>query len=244
MGPGSYVLPGGQTISAGGAPVTISGTTYSAAPSGGIVANGQTITPAGQAGASPGITAGGQVLPVASGLASAIVISGRTLLPGGSPITVTENGQVETLSLPANSNGQAIVVNGRTTSLSPGATVLTGANGEQITISRTAAGEVIIGGKTLVPGGIALVTNGVTITEKPDGEIIEISGAVTSTIGSAGDGGIGGFINSGLGGSATGQARSSSVPTAFPGAATRLRMPGLITQGIGLGILGTVVLLL
>ncbi|KAF2235002.1 hypothetical protein EV356DRAFT_514638 [Viridothelium virens] len=230
LGSNAYAI-GSQTLRAGGPPITVSGDTYSLSPSGAAIINGQTISslPPGPEYSYPtssdvtALTLGTAVLAATPTAGSALVIDGQTLLPGHA-ITVTQDGQVETISVPADGladGGYVGVVNGVTQSLAAGETLLTEPNGVVLTLSPTGVGEYVVGGATLVPGGEAVVTDGVTVSEAPGGDVVEVSGGVTSTIGSVGGdtgagGGVGYYINSGVGGGTT------SAPVAHLGKGARL----------------------
>ncbi|KAL9080239.1 MAG: hypothetical protein Q9157_000961 [Trypethelium eluteriae] len=230
LGSNAYAI-GSQTLRAGGPPITISGDTYSLFPSGVAIINGHTISslPLGPEYSYPtsgdvtALTLGTAVIPAIPTAGSALVIDGQTLLPGHA-ITVTQDGQVETISVPADGladGGYVGVVNGVTQSLAAGETLLTEPNGVVLTLSPTGVGEYFVGGATLVPGGEAVVTGGFTISEAPGGDVVEASGGMTSTIGSVGGdtgagGGVGYYINSGVGGGTT------SAPVAHLGKGARL----------------------
>ena len=226
LGSNAYAA-GGQTLHAGGTPITVSGNAYSLAPSGAIIVNGHTISslPVDSeydhptSGVITTLTFGTAVFTATPAVGSALVIDGQTLIPGHA-ITVAQNGQVETISVPPDGlarGGYVGVVNGVTQSLASGQWLLTEPNGVVLTLSPTGVGELVVGGTTLVPGGAAVVSGGVTISEAPNGDVVEVSGGETSTVGSAkGSGGVGYYVHSGIGGGTT------SAPAAFLGEGVKL----------------------
>ncbi|KAI9685582.1 MAG: hypothetical protein M1822_004440 [Bathelium mastoideum] len=249
LGSDAYAV-GGQTLDAGGTPITVFGSTYSLAPSGAIVLNGQTVSSLPVdigyghpiSGAITALTLGTAVFTATPAVGSALVIDDQTLLPGHA-ITVTQNGQVEAISVPSDGladGGYIGVVNGVTQSLVPGQWLLTEPDGVVLTLSPTGVGELVVGGTTLVPGGMAITSGGLTISEASNGDVVEASGGVTSKVGSAsgsGSGGVGYYVHSGFGGGTT------SAPAAFLGEGARLRDVSWLKLGLiaAFGI-GTLVL--
>ncbi|KAL9097675.1 MAG: hypothetical protein Q9165_000001 [Trypethelium subeluteriae] len=238
----------GQTLSLDGVPVVISGTTYSLGLSSAVVINGHTISSLSiNSGydyfTSSGITAitfGSAIFTAASALGSALVIDEQTLLPGNA-ITVTQKGHIETISVPSDSlvsGGYLGVVNGVTQSLVSGQWLLTEPNGVILTLSPTEVGNLVVDGTTLTPGDALVVSDGVTISEAPNGDVIEASGSVTSTIGSVKESeGMGYYVHSGIGGSTT------SAPITFLGEGGRrtdrmwLSLETIAAVGFGIGVL-------
>lgn len=146
---GAYVLPGGETLSVGGSPVTLDGTTYSLALSRSVVIDGVT---------SPIPAAGGTItgLPdVSQGSITELVLSGTTLLPGSNAVIAGT-----TYSLPLSGGG--IYINGESSALataSPGSPI-TLPNG--VVATPAVVSDVVIGSQTLVPGGLAVTISGTT----------------------------------------------------------------------------------
>ncbi|KAI9712026.1 MAG: hypothetical protein M1820_001735 [Bogoriella megaspora] len=217
---GTFAI-GSQTVRIGGAPVTVSGTTYSLSPSGAVVVNGEMHSSLSADDQSSGITAvtiASQVIAASAIAGSALIMNGETLIPGGSAVTITANGRIETVSLPAyalSSSQAEIVVDGKTETLPLNAASTTEIDGAALTLAPTSVSELVVGGQTLVAGGSALVTNGVTVSEASNGDILEMSSGVTRTVGSVGSGGVGSYIMSGFGG--TGRPAATSAPAAFEG---------------------------
>ena len=115
-----YSIAPGETLTPGGSALTVSGSTISLAPSGSaVVVNGQTSTlptvGAGQVTSAPALTINGQTYAptTVSGTTEYSVAPGRTLVPGGAPITVGGT----TISL--SPSGTAAVINGQTSNLPP-----------------------------------------------------------------------------------------------------------------------------
>ncbi|KAI9699551.1 MAG: hypothetical protein M1820_007182 [Bogoriella megaspora] len=227
----AFVLSG-KTLRAGGAAATVSGTTYSLSPSGAVIVNGQSISSLAAIPAATdfsAITLGTHVIAAHPTSQPALVIFGKTLFPGGTPVTISANGHLETLSLPTDAllpnARQLLVVNGKTETLAQSQTALTGSDGAVFSFTPTMAPGMVLGGQTLIAGGTAIFNGGATISERPDGAIIKISEGVTSTLGSE-VGGIGSYIMSGFGtqGSVpSGLISATSVPAPFLGKGDRLR---------------------
>ncbi|KAI9657905.1 MAG: hypothetical protein M1821_002562 [Bathelium mastoideum] len=240
LGSDAYAI-GSHTLDAGGTPITVSGNTYSLAPSGAIVLNGHTVSSLPVdigyrhpiSGAMTTLTLGTAVFTATAVVGSALVIDDQTLLPGHA-ITVTQNGRMETISIPSDGladGGYIGVVNGVTQSLVPGQWLLTEPDGVVLTLSPTGVGELVVGGTTLAPGGMAITSGGLTISEASNGDVVEASGGVTSTVGSAGgSGGVGYYVHSGFGGGTT------SAPAAFLGEGARLRDVSWLKLGMIAGV--------
>ena len=153
-----YVIEG-QTLSPGGRPIAISGTTYSLAlQASAIVINGKT-TPLQEV--DPTVTIGNQVLT--ANVQSEYVIEGQTLSPGGRPIAISGI----TYSLAAQAS--AIVVNGKTTPLeaASSAEIIKGT-------PISAKSEIIIGTQTAIAGGVAITVSGVIVSLPASGNSIII----------------------------------------------------------------------
>lgn len=169
---------GSQTATPGGAPVTHSGTIYSALSSGSgvqVAANGvtSTIVPAE---ASP---SGASVQTISSG--SAYVVSDHTFSPGGS--AVVQEGTTYS-ALPSGSGVVAAANGASTTIASAGSNLIT-----PIALPAAAAttSGYVVGGQTVVVGGTALTEQGTTYSALPSGSGIEVAAnGVTSTASGSG----------------------------------------------------------
>ncbi|KAL9617377.1 MAG: hypothetical protein Q9160_007827 [Pyrenula sp. 1 TL-2023] len=113
---GAYVLASGQTLTPGGAPVTLSGTRYSLFPSGTAFAIGSSTIPLSPTSSSPPplIVAGQTITPNA---ASAYVFTEQdgkldTLTRGGVVTVTGRDGRAEVVSLAG--DGGTVVVDGKT----------------------------------------------------------------------------------------------------------------------------------
>jgi hypothetical protein len=183
---GAFVVAPGVTLSPGGPPVTVGGSTLSLAAGGGIVVvNGVTQTLGGTGATGlPVLTVNGQQITatMAGGTAEFILGPGTTLTPGGQ-IVVSGT----TFSLPSNSGGSIIVVNGQTSTLGIGSPIITPApaltiNGQTFsaTISGGQTSYVLGPGITLTPGGVVTIS-GTKISLDKSGTAIVI-GSSTSLI--------------------------------------------------------------
>jgi hypothetical protein len=185
-GPGPTFVVGGQTLAPGGQAITVSGTTLSLVSGGSsVVINGVTSAVANPVGvpvenAQPAITVGDTVFtPVPGGSGDTFNIAGQTLAPGGQAITVS--GTVISLAPSAS----YVVINGVTSTIargfaaSPQPTIRIGGN-----IFTPIAGPgsgFVIGDKTLLPGGHALLVSGTVVSLAPYASFVVING-VTSTL--------------------------------------------------------------
>ena len=182
----AYVF-GTQTISPGGQPIAISGTTYSLVPSGtAFVVNGRT-TPIGEATANGFtaapeptgvITINGQAFSYTEVGPNKLVIGSQTIDIEGPPIITAG----ETVSL---ASSDMIEVNGSPVTTLPRPGVTATPSTEVLTIgSRTVPYEfsgsnILVGSQTLAPGS-TLVVDGETLTLGPQkSEIEAISGSST-----------------------------------------------------------------
>ena len=192
MNSASQYIVGSQTLAPGGAPIEVSGTTYSLAPSASaVVINGVTSAlPANNAGqdtaavsgGAPAITIGGQ--SVTANSASQYIVGSQTLAPGRSPIVISGT----TYSLAPSAS--AIVVNGVTSVLQAnnagGATTVGSGGAPAITIggrpiTGNSASQYIVGSQTLAPGSSAIIISGTTYSLAPSASAIVVNG-VTSLL--------------------------------------------------------------
>lgn len=175
---------GSKTLSPGGSPVTISGTTYSLdRKASAIIVNGDTISIQ---------AAGSDLFPTPTSITSNHVVTanhqaeyqidGQTLSPGGSPLVISGN----TYSLAPQAT--AIVLNGKTTPLQAASS---GAVIEGNSVS--ANPEIVIGTQTAIAGGAAITVSGVVVSFPASGnsiiigsstEVLPSGEAPTLTIGS------------------------------------------------------------
>ncbi|KAK5700645.1 hypothetical protein LTR97_005162 [Elasticomyces elasticus] len=172
----------GQTITAGGAAVTLSGITFSALPSGSGVQEVQAgITSILQVGstnsnAPSSVTIGSDVLSYQPLGPNAAVIGSDTLTANGA--SVTEHGQ--TLQLISQSSGLALVINGTaTTPLTVSTEGTVQLNGQVFTIYPGGSSKVVIDGQTVVPG-YATAIYGATLSLQGS-DLLVIDGTSTST---------------------------------------------------------------
>jgi hypothetical protein len=105
------------------------------------------------------------------------VIAGQTLLPGGEPLTISGT----TLALA--SSATALIVNGRTTSITPifgnvYTTVAAALTYGNHVYTPNRAGYIVMGpGTTLVPGGAPVTVNGTTLSLDHSGTAVVVQGA-------------------------------------------------------------------
>jgi hypothetical protein len=105
------------------------------------------------------------------------VIAGQTLLPGGEPLTISGT----TLALA--SSATALIVNGRTSSITPifgnvYTTVAAALTYENHVYTPNRAGYIVMGpGTTLVPGGAPVTVNGTTLSLDHSGTAVAVQGA-------------------------------------------------------------------
>ena len=185
----AYVF-GTQTISPGGQPIVVSGTTYSLVPSGtAFVVNGRT-TPIGEATAN-GITGGpeptgvvtinGQAFSYTEVGQNKLVIGSQTIDVGGPPVIAA--GEIVSLAF-----SDMIEINGSpvTTLPRPGVTATPSTEiltiGSQTVPYEFSRSNILVGSQTLAPGS-TLVVDGETLTLGPQkSEIEAISGSSTMTL--------------------------------------------------------------
>ena len=146
-------LINGDTLSAGGQAAIVSGGTVALAANDALVVNGKTspLPPP----PTPILTVAGQTLtPAPAGFA----IGGQSVLPGGSAVTVDGS----TFSIA--SEGNALIVNGKTSPLPPPPpppTAILTLAGQTITPAPTG---FAIGGQSVLPGGPAVTVDGSTFS--------------------------------------------------------------------------------
>lgn len=158
---------GSQVLSPGGSPITISGSTYSLAPSDtAIVINGVTsalTNPQAVVSPIPALTLAGQIITANS--QSNYVIDDQTLSPGGSPITIS--GTIYSLA----TYNSAIVVNDITTPLQAA-----GSGSPRVANFVSAISELVIAGQTAIAGGAPITISGVSISLLLSGNEVIIEG--------------------------------------------------------------------
>ncbi|MCJ1263024.1 hypothetical protein MMC22_002894 [Lobaria immixta] len=167
-----YILDS-QTLSPGGNPIVVSGTTYSLDPQASfLVINGVTSSlPAEQAAKptpEPVIKVGSQYLTADPALRYAF--AGKTLIPNARPIVVSGT----TYSLAPQAT--ALVVNG-VTSILPGYESLPTIPSKNTPASQEL--DYIIGSETLSPGAPAITISGIAISLAASGNTIVIDGSAS-----------------------------------------------------------------
>ena len=170
---------GGQTLQAGGAAITVSGTRLSLATGGGAVVIGSSTVQLGSGSQSAGAAANIPLITIGSKVFTANAATQFSLAPGA---TLTPGGQVvisgTTISLA--SGATAVIVNGQTQGLSapiitPAPQVVVGS-----TVYQANGGSAYdIGGSMLTPGGVITVS-GTTISLAADGSAIVVNGVTQS----------------------------------------------------------------
>lgn len=163
-GPQGQYIVGSQTLSPGGARITVSGTVYSLSPSGTALQVGTSILPL--ATPAPVITIASQ--PATMNADANYVIGTQTLKPGGPPITVA--GTV--YSLPP--SGPVLQPGPSTIPLTaPGHPITLGKQ----TITPNAEGDYIIDSQTLRPAGAQITVSGTTYSLSPSGTALVADGS-------------------------------------------------------------------
>lgn len=167
----------GQTLAAGGAPITVAGSTFSLASLGSaLVIKGVKIALPALSGASPSpspiITIANQFFTANS--ASQFVVQNQTLAAGGTPITVAGT----TFSL--DPSGTALIVNGVTSAL-PSLFEVTQSSAPIITIGTQAvtanpASQFVIHSQTLAAGGTPVTVSGTTYSLATSGTALVVNG--------------------------------------------------------------------
>jgi hypothetical protein len=179
---GEYVL-GSETLKPGGPPITINGNTVSMAPNGMAIVNGvtQTIANIPALTEAPALRVGSQAVSatVVGGSTVFVVAPGQTLSAGS---TLVVDGT--TYSMPAEGQGSTLVVNGQTSILGAGQSVITVDGGRSATAQVISGTTAYIFGpdQTLTPGGV-LIISGTTYSmpTSASGSVIVVNG-VTSTL--------------------------------------------------------------
>lgn len=168
-GSSAYIV-GSQTISPAGSAVAVSGTTYSALPSGSgvqAVANGQTSTIQVSAASS-----GSASLIQVRGGSSAYIVGSQTVSPAGSAAVISGT----TYSALASGSGLVVAASGTTSTISPSSgqgDLTTGAYGSTF----------VTEGQTITAGGIAATVSGTTYSVLPSGSGVQvIASGATSTL--------------------------------------------------------------
>ncbi|KAL9635614.1 MAG: hypothetical protein Q9164_003343 [Protoblastenia rupestris] len=208
--PTGITLPNGQTISPNGPPATISGTPISLGPSGTLLLGTNTL-----ALPSPSIfTVGDKTFTAqATGF---VIAPGTTLTPGGAGATISGT----PVSLAPNSQLQ---IGSTTVRLGP-QSVFTLDGGEVFTAQPTG---FVVDGTTVLPGGAAATVDGEVVSLGTNGNLHV--GSETVMLGPAPTGADGGAVN------------GAGPP--FEGAACRSRAGGLgslMALAVGVGVLGLV----
>jgi hypothetical protein len=175
---GQFVV-GTETLKPGGPAITVDGSTLSLAPSGAIaIVNGVTQTLAQEPAITPPpvLTVGGRVISatVLDGTTQYMVGS-QTLAPG-SPITLDGT----TFELPSAPSARIVLVNGATSTLTPGQPL--GAQLVTATLQSGTTAYVFAAGQTLTPGGVLTIA-GTTFSmpASGSGSVVVING-VSSTL--------------------------------------------------------------
>ena len=162
-------LVNGDVISAGGQAALASGTTVALAPNNDalIIVNGKTSPIAPPPPISILTIAGQTLTPAPSGF----VVQGHSVLPGGSAVTVVGG---STISLA--SDGNALIVNGKTSPLPPASVAVFRAGSHTFTAAPTG---FAIGGQSVRPGGTAVTFAGSTFSLASAGNAVVINGVST-----------------------------------------------------------------
>ncbi|OQO12326.1 hypothetical protein B0A48_02968 [Cryoendolithus antarcticus] len=170
----SVTMVAGQTLSAGGSAIVVSGTTFTALPgSSGVaaVAHGSTkiiSAIASTTGESNSASAGPSVVVVPADPAA------ESLITVAIPSSGAAAGRI-TLA-----DGQ--VITAAATTLAPQATTLV-RNGATLTLS-SHSGNLVVNGKTITPGAVATTINGVALSVDPSGQLVDLGHTNTIATGS------------------------------------------------------------
>ncbi|KAI9719702.1 MAG: hypothetical protein M1828_006135 [Chrysothrix sp. TS-e1954] len=141
-----------------------SGSSGNSESNGGSTGNGDSESNGGKLAPAPIVTVGGSAV-MASSSGGAVMIGSATISPNGPVATV--NGQVVT----AQANGGFAVEGTHTYSLDDAGHAIIVAAGSTMTAAE-ASGALVIGTKTLVPGGPAATINGEMMSVAPGGSIV------------------------------------------------------------------------
>lgn len=212
--PGASVFViGDKTLSLNGPAVTISNTPVSLAPGGNIIIGTSTLKPQSRPTDPPNsglsyITIGGEVFTAIPGN---IVAAGKTLTPGGPPITISGTPvslglsalivgtETEKITIPPTGTNKADQANAKIAAATgKGATVsYFTVDGETFAVG---ANDVVVGGKTLTPGGPGITVSGVRVSLGASAFIVGTRTEAFTAPTPGASAGIGGLIMSGIGG--------------------------------------------
>ncbi|KAI9657797.1 MAG: hypothetical protein M1821_002973 [Bathelium mastoideum] len=126
------------------------------------------------------ITLGTAVITVIPTVGSALAVNDQTLLPGNA-ITMIQDNEIKTISVPPDG-----LMNSANVDIVDSMTYF---DGVVLTLSSVGVEELVVGGTILTPGGPAIVHDGVTISEAANGDVLMVSGQITTTVEYAKDGG-------------------------------------------------------
>ena len=194
----SDLVVDGRTLFAGGSPITIAGTQVSLASDGRLIVGSLTTNLPASITSGAVFSAGGLVFTEGS---SDLLVDGKTLSPGGSPITIAGT-QVSLAS-----DGRLIVGSLTTNlpaSITSGAVFSAGG-----LIFTEGSSDLVVNGRTLFPGGSPITVAGTQVSLGSDGKLVV--GSTTTSL----------PVNLGNG---------SSVPEVFQGGQGRNTVPSLIMQ--------------
>ncbi|MCJ1317982.1 hypothetical protein MMC15_003309 [Xylographa vitiligo] len=170
----SAFILGTQTLAPGGSTIINAGTVLSLAPSATAIAIGDVTIPLWPPTLlAPRITIGPSVYTAS--LSAFFIIGTRTLQPGGPALTIS--GTVLSLF----SSATALLLAGSTIPLSPPLSTAPPAvltlGAATYTASTNAAGNLVIGTQTLVPGGQPLTISGTVLSLFPSGTALLLAGS-------------------------------------------------------------------
>ena len=167
-----YVI-GSQTLSPAGAPVTVSGTTYSlASHATAIIINGISSAIAAPS-QLPLLNIGSSFITANSN--SEYIVGSQTLTPAGTPITVSGT----TYSLAP--HAAAIVVNGISSAITAPSQLPMLNIGSSL-LTANSRSEYIIGSQTLAPAGTPIIVSGATYSLASEASAIIINGISTPIV--------------------------------------------------------------
>ena len=242
--PGASVFViGDKTLSLNGPAVTISNTPVSLAPGGNIIIGTSTLTPQSRPTDPPNsgvsyFTIGGETFTAIPGN---IVAAGKTLTPGGPPITISGTPvslglsaliigtETEKITIPPTGTNKADQANVKAAATTgKGATVsYFTVDGETFAVG---ANDVVVDGKTLTPGGPGITVSGVRVSLGASAFIVGTRTEAFTAPTPGASAGIGALILSGIGGIGGGAVTTGAgdSPAVFVGAAVkRAAMTGL-----------------